>query len=209
MKPIPHPLKTVLAAFVTLALAQGAAAQDVIPLEKAQKAARMVNDAAGSIGDAAVAVEADRDQPFAIKGGEVAMMIIPDKALTAGKLSAAGEAITPVGQLWTAAAIVAVSGRAPAKDKLRFFTIKDGEEERKVQLYLVGAAKNAQGTLELIVFGTDKEPLLRVPLGKSAESLTQQLPIELSGRKNDEDSGTLTLRLFGQYQADLLLVKPE
>ena len=101
-----------------------------------------------------------------------------------------------------------MGGRAPAKDKLRYFTIRDGEEERKVQLYLVGAAKDAQGTLELVVFGADKEPLLRVPLGRSSEN-SQLLPIELSGRKNNEDSGTLTLRLFGQYQADILLVKPE
>ena len=208
MKPISYSLKTALTAFVTLALAHGVAAQDVIPLERAQKGARTLNDAAGSISDAAVAVDADRDRPFAIKGGEVAMMIIPDKALTADKLAGAGEAVTPVGQLWTAAAIVAVSGRAPAKDKLRYFSIRDGEEERKVQLYLVGAAKDAQGMLELVVFGADKEPLLRVPLGRSSEN-SQQLPIELSGRKNNEDSGTLTLRLFGQYQADILLVKPE
>jgi hypothetical protein len=138
----------------------------------------------------------------------VALMIIPDKAFTADKLAATGEAITPVGQLWTADAIVAVSGRAPAKERLRFFTIKDGEGERKVQLYLVGASKNAQGALELIVFGKDKEPLIRIPIDKFPVG-SQQVPIELSGHKNDEDSGTLTLSLLGQYKADILLVKPE
>lgn len=208
MKSIPHRFSTVFSVVFISILSCTAAAQENIPLEKAQKAARMVNDAAGSIGDAAVAVDADREHPFAIKGSGVAMMIIPDKALTAEKLAGAGEAITAVGQLWTADALVAVSGRAPAKDKLRFFTIKDGEEERKVQLYLVGVSKDADGKLELSVFGAEKEPLIRVPVDKVVAN-SHPMPIELSGRKNDEDSGILTLSMFGQYKADILLVKAE
>jgi hypothetical protein len=208
MKPPFPSLQTALALLVIFLLSHLVAAQEVIPLEKAQKGAHMLAETVGKLGDGAVTVDPDLEKPFAIKGGSVAFMIIPDKALTADKLAALGETITPVAQFWTMDASIAVGGRLPASENLRFYTIKDGDNEKRVQLYLVGAMKNAQGQTELAVFGQGKEPLVRVSIGKSSSS-SQELPIELTGRKNDESSGTLTLHLPGQYQADILLVKAE
>ena len=60
----------------------------------------------------------------------------------------------------------------------------------------------------MIVFGKDKEPLTRVPL-MAREGAKQEFPIEVSGEKRDERTGTLTLRLFGQFEAQLLLMREE
>ena len=37
----------------------------------------------------------------------------------------------------------------------------------------------------------------------------QEFPIEVSGAKDDDKSGTLSLRLFGEYDARLLLMREE
>lgn len=196
-----------LASIFTLAAAAFADEIAATPLDEAQKAAHKVAASAPSLADAPIAIDADLDKPHLIKGGHGGAMIIPDKKLTAETLAAAGETPVPVGQLWLLGATVAENGRPLAADKTRRVVVEDGDKEIPLQLFLLGAAKNAQGTLELIVFAKDKAPLLRLPLEKSAGA-SQQLPAELSGRKNDEDSATLTLSFAGQFQARLLLMKP-
>ena len=202
-------MKTLLALAATLTLATVVLADDIAatPLDEAQKAARKITASLPALADAPVAIDADLDRPHLIKGGGGGALIIPDKKLTAETLAAAGETAVPVGQLWMLAATVAENGRALAADKTRRVVVEDGDKEIPLQFFLLGAAKNAQGTLDLIVFSKDKTPLLRVPLAKDP-GLSPQLPAELSGRKNDEDSATLTLRFAGPYQARLLLMKP-
>lgn len=160
-----------------------------------------------AVGDAPLKIDVDADKPSAIKAEKGGLMIIPDKQLTAEKLTAAGAAIVPVGQLWSLRLSLAADGKAIVPEKLHMVTITDGDKQREVELYFLGAGKNDRGELELIVFGKNKESLLRVPLAKNNASTVQKLPIELSGRKNDEDSGTLTLHLIDQYTADLPVVR--
>ncbi len=205
--PIPS-LPIVLAALFPILLPHLAAGQESVPLEQAQKGAQLLAEAAGRIADAAVTVDANLEKPFAVKGGSVALLVIPDKALTAEKLGGVGTTMTPVGQLWMTEVNVAVNGHSPAKDNLRFYNVKAGDNDMRVQLYLVGAIKNAAGQVELVVYGQGREPLVHVPLEKSSAG-AKEMPIEFAGRKNDETSGTLTLFLPGQYQAEILLVKAE
>ena len=202
-------MKILLALAATLTLAAAVFAEEIeaTPLEEAQKAAHKVAANLPSLADAPVAIDADSDKPHLIKSGGAGVMIIPDKKLTAATLAAAAETPVPVGQLWMLRATIAENGRALAADKTRRIVVEDGDKELPLQLFLLGAAKNAQGTLDLVVFAKDKTPLLRVPLEKSTGA-AQQLPAELSGKNNDEDSATLTIRFAGQYQARLILMKP-
>ena len=183
-------------------------AQEVVSLERAQKAARRVTETAQPFAEKPLKIDANLEQPQAISGGEVGMLVIPDKALTAEMLSGLGDAIMPIGQLWTHKASVAFEGKATANEKLRFFSVTDGDTTRDVQLYLLGAHKTASGALELVVFGKGDEPLLRTPIEKIDDVVQQKVPIELSGRKDSEESGTLTLQLPGPYRADILLMRP-
>jgi hypothetical protein len=86
-------------------------------------------------------------------------------------------------------------------------SVTDGDKQRELGLYFLGAAKNERGELELIVFGKDKESLLRVPLAKTETLPAQKLPISLTGRKDTENSGTLTLHLVDKYTADLAVMR--
>ena len=192
-----------LAAFTPALLAQ-----DAIPLEEAQKAAHKLAASASGISDAPFTVEADLEKPQGIKAEGVGLIVLPDRKLTAELLAAANSAITPLGQLWTLKLAVATDGKAAAADKLRHLTISDGEKDREVSLYFLGATKTDARGLELVVYGKEKEPVLRVPIKKRVAG-KQEFPIEVSGVKNDDNSGTLSLRLFGEYDAQLLLMREE
>jgi len=200
----------VIAALFPLLLPHLAMSQDAIPLEKAQEGARLLAQTAGSIKDAGVSVDADSEKPYAIKvGGSVGFLVVPDRTLTAEKLTSVSEKVTPIAYLWTTTeASISVNGHAASSDTLRPYTLKTKDNELNVRLYLVGAVKNDKGQAEVVVYGQGKEPLVRVPLEKSSSG-SKEMPIELTGRKNDENSGTLTLLLPGKYQADIVLVKSE
>lgn len=183
-------------------------AQDAINLEEAQKAARKLSSSASGITDAPFTVEADLEKPQGIKAEGVGLIVLPDRKLTVELLAAANSAITPLGQLWTLKLAVASNGKPAAADKLRHLTITDGEKDREVSLYFLGATKTDAGALELVVYAKDKEPLLRVPIKKRVAG-KQEFPIEVSGVKNDDHTGTLSLRIFGEYDAQLLLMREE
>jgi len=198
----------VFAALLSCALPQLASGQEAVPLEQAQKGAQLLTEAAGRLADAPVAIDTNLDKPFAAKAGDVGLLVIPDKALTAEKLSGASTTITPVGQLWMKGVSTAVNGHSPSKDDVRSYTVRAGDNDLTVQLYLVGVVKNAAGRAEVVVYGKGKEPLVHTSLDKSTTG-SKEMPIELSGKKNDENSGTLTLLLPGNFQAEIVLVKAE
>ncbi len=200
--------KTLIAIAALTLLGPTLRAQDSIPLEEARKAARKLAASVATLADAPFAVDPDLEKPQGIKAEGVGVIVLPDRKLSAELLAAANSAITPVGQLWTLKLNVAAEGKATATDKLRLVTITDGEKEREVQLYFLGATKSTKGELELVIYAKDKEPLLRVPL-TSREGAKAEFPIEVSGEKRDEDSGMLSLRLFGQYRAEILLLRQE
>lgn len=191
-----------------IACAPSLLAQDAIELGEAQKAARKLSESASRITDAPFTVEADLEKPQGIKAEGVGVIVLPDRKLSVELLAAANSAITPLGQLWMLKLAVATDGKPMAAEKLRHFTVGDGEKAREVSLYFLGATKTDTGSLELVVYAKGQEPLLRVPIKKRVAG-KQEFPIEVSGVKNDDKSGTLSLRLFGEYDAQLLLMHEE
>ena len=201
-------MKNLLTLAALVALTPALHAQESIELGEAQKAARKLSESAARITDAPFAVDSDLEKPQGIKAEGTGLIVLPDRKLTTELLAAANSAITPLGQLWTLKLAVAANGKPTAADMLRHFTIADGEKEREVSLYFLGATKTEARGLELVVYAKDKEPLLRVPIKKRVAG-KQEFPIEVSGVKNDDKSGTLSLRLFGEYDAQLLLMREE
>ena len=191
-----------------IAFAPALSAQESIELAEAQKAARKLSASVSQITDAPFAVDSDLERPQGIKADGVGLLVLPDRKASAELLAAANTAITPLAQLWTLKLAVAKDGKATAGEKLRHITISDGENSREVSLYFLGATKTAGGELELVVYAKGQEPILRVPINKRVAA-KQEFPIEVSGTKNDDKSGTLSLRLFGEYDARLLLVRDE
>jgi hypothetical protein len=183
-------------------------AQEVVPLDEAQRGARKVTDTLGTPQDAPFVAEVDVTKPQAIKAGKAGLLVIPDKKLTLETLGSTGDAVIPIGQLWTLNISLGKNGEPAPNDAIRFLSVSDGDRNLQVQLYFVGAAKNGSGQLDLVVFAKGKEPLIRVPLTKAGAASAQELPIEISGRKDDDNTGTLSLRVLGQYMADLTVKRP-
>lgn len=201
---------TVRSATLLLALAATLRA-DPTPLEsaEAQRIARKLHDAVGSPSDAPFASDADPDQPQGLKASGIGLMVLPDRKLTADAITNAGKEVAPVGQLWALSVSVAANGRPLSSDQVRLVRINDGDKSAEVQLYFLGAAKSDSGELQLLIFAKDKaQPALRVPLKKTGGT-SQVSPLEIDGRKQDENTGILTLRIAGEYSAEIAMMKPE
>lgn len=191
-----------------LAIARLASAQETTSLEEAQKAARKVNAALPTLTGAPLTIEADLDKPHLVKADGRGVMIVPDRKFTAETLANLGTTITPIGQLWMLKVGIARDGRVTPAEQLRTVTVSDGDKDREVQIYLLGARKNEQGTPELVLFAKGDKPLLTASLAGDTVG-TQSLPAEITGRKTSDDTAMLDIHLFGRQHAELSLMKSE
>jgi hypothetical protein len=200
-------MRTTIAAASILLLAGAVLAQERLPTEDVQRfGKKLVELSANLDAPAQVKVEPNADKALAIRAKQVAALVMPDTNLSADALSKAGKDVVPVGQLWMRRLVTAVDGKATPRDKLRILRVPVKDEEEPLPLFLLGVRKKGDG-LELLVYGLDKEALLTLPLTKT--DARQELPIELDGIKNDNDTGTLTINLLGKYEAKLMVVKME
>ena len=195
-----------LAAFLFALSLRAAPAQESAPLEEARKIVLRLESALGKISDAPLAIDADTEKPNLLKAGEgTGLMIVPDRKLSAASFTGAAGEVAPLGQLWIRTVLLAAEGRPVAAEKRRIVAVDDHGKTADVQLYLLGIGQ-AGGSPELVVYGKDKQPLLRVPLVE-LDGATQDLPVELSGRKSGEDTGVLTMKILGRYRAELTVMK--
>jgi len=201
-------MKSSLLALAALcALSPLAPAQEVLPIERAREIAGKINERAGRIEDAPLAVDPDLDRPQGIHADKVGIMVVPDRTLSIEKLSELGTPPVPLGQLWLRNAAISDMGSPISAAQLRTVYIPREGEDVSVQLYLLGTAKNAAGKTELLIYGKAKDPIARAPLTAISAS-PQGLPLELAGHKESDDSGILTINILGKYSADLRLVRP-
>ncbi len=184
----------------------GTAAQERIEPEQARKFARLFVEQSAKVPHLQLKIDADPDQPFGLKDEDMGAMVIPQKKLAAGDLTKAGNAIVPLGQLWLRNLTLVVKDEALPNDKLRIVTITANGQDHSLPLFLLGV-RGKGANLELVVYGPGKEPLLVAPLQKS--SSTHELPLELDGEKGNNNRGTLTIKVLGQYQAQLTLAKQD
>jgi hypothetical protein len=180
-------------------------AQERVPQEDAQKAARILSESAAAQTDLAFKPAGDLDKPRGIKADEVGLIVIPESKLTSDALAKAGKEPVPVGQLWTRIATVAKDGAVTPNSKLRLVDVTVKDQTLRLQLYLLAVRRADGGKLELVVFAKDKEPLTRVALDGTDASA--EFPIEINGRKTGEESGVVTLTLLGKHKAELPLMK--
>jgi len=189
-----------------LSLARVAAAQEIIDSEEAQKIAQKLATVSTASSDQPFTIDIDVQRPVGLKGGEAGLIILPDKHFSAETLAGAGKTVTPIGQLWMYKVNLASNGLGVDKGKLRTFTVGEGDKSRDVQLFLLGVAKTEQGATELVVYAKGGEAVLHAPLNKHFAA-KKEVAIDLSGRKTGEESAALTVDFFGEYAADLAVVK--
>lgn len=138
-----------------LLIATCAVAEEIqqMPAEQTGKIARKIIAALGSPTDAPFSVDADAGKSAGIKaGGDTGLIVIPDRMLTIETMMNAAKEVTPLGQLWMRNVVPAVNSLAADPARLRTVSVRDGDQEAKVEVYFLGVSKNEAGALELGLF---------------------------------------------------------
>ena len=147
-----------------------------------------------------IPTDVDLKQPVAIRDGDFGGMVLPEAKLNADAIAKAGEKVVPVGQLWLRKLTPMQDGEAVGASKLRMVTLSHEGDQVKVAQCALGVKGNGSGSLELLVFGKDKEPVVKVPL-KTMDA-KQDMPIDISAER-ESDSGKVTLKILGKYTATI------
>ncbi len=181
-------------------------AQEKLSREDALKYASLVSADAKQLEGTPIPTDVDARQPAAVRDGEYGGMVLPQKNLTAAGLSQAGETIIPIGQLWLHKLTPMRDDQAIPSEKLRLVTVSADGDKTTVPQCALGVRRTSTGSLELVVFGKGKEPLLKAPL--KAIDTKQELPLEVTAER-DSDSGRITLKILGKYQASFAVTELE
>jgi hypothetical protein len=153
-----------------------------------------------------IPTDVDVKQPVAIRDGEFGGMVLPEAKLSADAIAHAGTSVVPVGQLWLRKLAPMRDGEAVPAAKLRMATVTHEGDQATLPQCALGVQRNSAGALELLVFGKDKEPLVRVPLRPI--DATQEVPIDLLAER-ESDSGKVTLKILGKFTATIAVTELE
>ena len=187
-------LIAILFAFSVVALVEG---QEKLSKEDTEKYARPCTEGFGKPLDAQLETQGDPTKAVAVRGEGGGAMVIPDKDLTADKLTKLGKDIVPVGQLWLRKWVPVADGKPVASDKNRVVTVKLDGKDRPMPVLLLGIRKTATEH-ELVVYAKDSDPLLVLSL-KTVEFI-QEAPIELEWERGEKNIDKLTMTILGKYR---------
>jgi hypothetical protein len=181
-------------------------AQEQLPREEALKYALVACVNLKEMLQTPIPTDPDVKRPVAVRDGEYGGVVLPETRLSAETLAKVGKDVTPVGQLWMVKLVPMSEDQAVPLSKMRVVHLKSEDKEADAVCCALGVRKDAKGDLELLIYGKDKEPVLRAPL--KAISAPQDNPIEMSGERKD-NGGLVTLKLVGKYEASFMVTDPE
>ena len=118
-------------------------AQESVPREDALKASFAAWFNLGKLENTPFTVDPDIKVPAALKAGERGALIIPETKL-ADTIKKAGREASPLGFLWLKGLSLQIDGKTVPSNKLRTSTIKAGENETVLPLYLLGIRKTSE-----------------------------------------------------------------
>ncbi len=194
-------MKQTIVIIALLSTLQLVSAQERLPKEEALKYATAVSANVKQLNGTPIPTDVDAQKPVALQDENYGGMVLPQKNLSAESLAKVGkDEIAPIGQLWLHKLVPMRDGEAISSAKLRLVTVEADGTEATVPQCALGVRRNPQGALELVIFGKEKEPILAVPL--KAIDTRQELPLDMTAER-ESDSGRLTLKILGKYQASL------
>ncbi|MCS6975926.1 MAG: hypothetical protein NZM31_02795 [Gemmatales bacterium] len=180
-----------------------------IPEDIARAIARLLCEKADKA-EAPIKIAGDPEKAMGLHEPEVAAaMVVPRTELKADNLPGVekqdGE---PAGYLFLYKIAPVVSGKVMAVDKLPTVLLKtDDGVERTVIVLRLALRKEGEQDWKLLVFGSDKKPLVTSKFRAEANNST--LPLSLGTKDIEGDQGTLIVTVFGKYAADLRMGKAE
>jgi hypothetical protein len=191
-----------LGVLLTAMGATGAPAQQAVTLEQAVRAAQVLLPYSAKVTDAPVKVEPDPEMAAGLSGGDLsAAVFIPDRRLGPGALQAGASGLVPAGQLWLLGVVPTADGKPVELERLRVINVQAAEQQAPMTLYFVALRRRGPDAGELLVYGVDREPLATVKLQRAQRR--QRGLVELEARGASGHSGTLTLHLWGRFQAQM------
>ena len=195
---------TLMAAFIAgLTTAQ---AQEQLPRQEALKYAFILSADLPAMLKTPIPTDPDVKRPVALRDGDYGGMVLPESKLNAAVFAKAGKEAAAVGQLWLLKLVPLSDGQPVAASKLRMVEVKSEDAQATVCCCALGVRKAGEDELELLVYGKDKEPVIRAPL--RAISRQEEDPIAMSAERKD-DGGHVTLRFLGKYEANFIVTDPE
>jgi hypothetical protein len=199
-------MKTIITVTLLITGLLAAQAQERLPREEALKYACFASLDLQAMLGTPIPTDPDIKRPVAIKHDNHGGMVLPEAKLNAQTFSTASEAVKPVGQLWLVNLVPMSDGQAVSSEKQRMVHVRAGDQEADAACCALGVSKKSDGGLELLVYGKDKDAFLRVPL--KSISTQQENPIEMSGEAK-ENSGAVTLKFVGKYEATINVTEPQ
>ncbi len=170
---------------------------------KAQRAAELLVEKAAEIKSPQVEIKADVTKAIGLRFRRDGILVAPQRGLQEeGEhpevKSEQGEAL---GYLFMSAAFSpVVKGKRVPPDKLRTLKVVDNSgNEHTVACFLLAVRQAGEDDWRLYVYGPEKAPLVDAPF--SAADQEKPGLIGLSVRDVQGTEGTLTLTVFGKYEA--------
>ena len=181
-------------------------AQEKLPREEALKYAFFLSADLPEMLKTPIPTDPDVKRPVAMRDGDHGGLVLPETKLNADTFTRVGKEPVAVGQLWLVKLAPMKDGQAVSTAKLRTVHVHAGDHESDAVCCALAVRKDGDRGLELLVYGKDKEPLIRLPL----ESISgpQDNPIEFSCEKKD-NSALVTLKLVGKYAGTLRIGESE
>jgi len=191
-------MKHTIIALAILTSIQLVSAQEKVSREEALGYAKAASANAQQLNATPIPTDVDPKQPAAVKEDLYGGMVLPQKELKAEAIAKAGETPVPIGQLWLHHLTPMQSGEAVAESKLRLVHVNLEGTEATVPQCALAVRRTSAGALELLIYGKGKEPVATAVV-KSIDT-KQDLPIDISAERESE-SGRVTLKILGKYQA--------
>ncbi len=200
-------MKSILIPLLTLLACLPLWSQERLPRAESLKYAFFLSVELRDLLGTPIPTDPDVKRPVAVRAGDRGALLLPEAKLTEQALkSAAG--IVPVGQLWLVKAAPVADGQPVPSSKLRLIEVKAEAGQATAACCALAVSRNADNALQLLVYGKEKEPLLKVPLTPAAAETNPDTPLDLSVERTD-NGGKLTLKLPGKFQAAFAVAEAE
>jgi hypothetical protein len=155
-----------------------------------------------------IPTDPDIKRPAAVRDGDYGGLVLPETRLTAQTLAKAEKDVVPIGQLWLVKVAPVVEGQPVPAGKLRMVEVKAESSQASVACCALGVRKDSGGSLQLLVYGKEKEPVLTTSIKSISGQQNPDAPIELSAER-ESDGGRVTLKLCGKYEASFKVTEAE
>lgn len=191
-------MRSILAAVLVLAGCSAVQAQEALPREESLKIAfPMCRDLPKMLATP-IPTDPDVKRPVGVHGDGRGLMVLPETKLRLAELAKAGPEVMPIGQLWLHKLAPVVEGQPAKADKLLTVNVGGEKEGMTPALCALGVRKAADGRLELLVYGKDKQPLLHAPLTPISEKQADPIAVSVTPQGN---GAVVELKILGNYTA--------